>query len=160
MAALAQIIYKYQKSSLFKLILNSASQRQTLKNLLLELHEYLQFPFNEQLTEIILELCHLPVQNKHTIGKNRIRQFILNSVLPILFLWAERTGNKGFQQYIEGLHEEFPACDDTKLIQSYQKQFFSKSHKPVFNNYAIYQQGLFEIFAEQQTQNLFTKNSY
>jgi hypothetical protein len=71
-------------------------------------------------------------------------------------LWAERTGNKGFQQYIEGLFEEFPACDNTKLIQNYQKQLFNQSDSMDFNNFAIYQQGLFELIAEQQTQNLFS----
>lgn len=157
LAALAEIIHKYQGISLFKIILNSASERQTLQNLLQKLKTHLQFPFNNQLAGAIHSLYQLPVRNYHTIGIKRIQQFILNSVLPVLFLWAERTGNKGFQQYIKGLYEEFPSCDDAKLIQNYQRRFSSRLRKTDINKFAIYQQGLLELIAEQQTQNSFIK---
>lgn len=157
LAALAQIIYNYQGTSLFKTILNAASERKVLKKLLLTLQEYIQFSFNSQLVEAIKTFHQLPIQNHYTIGKKRNKQFILNSVLPILFLWAERTSNKGFQEYIEGLNEEFPVCDDTGLIQNYQKRLFKQSQNTDFNKFAIYQQGLFELLAEQKPQNLFEK---
>lgn len=152
LAALAQIVYKYQASSLFKVILNSASERQSLKNLLLKLQAHIQFPFHNQLIEAIQALYRFSINNTQTIGITRIRQFIINSVLPILFLWAERTGNTVFQQYIEGLYEEFPACDDTSMNKHCQTEFSDQSLKTNFNTFAIHQQGLLEFLAEKQTE--------
>lgn len=158
LAALAQIIYKYQASSLFKAMLKSVSERQSLKNLLLQLQAYMKFPFQIQLIEAIQTLYRFSIHNTQTIGITRFRQFIINFVLPIMFLWAERSGNSGFQQYIEGLYEEFPACDDTSLNKHYENKFSSPSFTTDFKKFAIYQQGLLEFQAEQQIPNLFKHN--
>jgi hypothetical protein len=56
-----------------------------------------------------------------------------------------------FQQYIEELYEDFPACDDTSLSKHYQTEFSDRLLKTNFNTFAIYRQGLFEFLAEKQT---------
>jgi hypothetical protein len=158
LAALSQIIYNYQAFPFFKEMLKSVGERLSLKNLLLKLQASIQFPFNDQLIDAIQSLYQISINNTQTIGITRIRQFIINFVLPIMFLWAERSGNSGFQQYIEGLYEEFPACESTNLIKHYQNKFSSPSLVTDFKKFAIYQQGLLEFQAEQQVPNLFRDN--
>ena len=158
LAALAQIIYNYQASSFFKAMLKSAGERLSLKNLLLKFQASIQFPFNDQLIDAIQSLYQISIYSTQTIGITRARQFIINFVLPIMFLWAERSGNSGFQQYVEGLYEEFPACESTRWINHYQNKFSSPSFVAGFKKFAIYQQGLLEFRAEQQVPNLFKYN--
>ncbi len=153
LAALAQIIFYYHTPSLFTRMLQGATQRSTLKKLLPNWQACLQLPFQRQLSDAIRILYRISNQSRQTIGLRRINQFIINSVLPLMFLWAERAGNYGFQQYIEGLYEDFPACEDAKIIQQVGAKFSDASIQPKFNKLAIHQQGLFELLAKKQFQS-------
>ncbi len=134
-------------------MLQCATERLVPENLLSNWQACLQIPFQKQLSDTILILYRLSNPNQKTIGLRRSNQFIINSVLPLMFLWAARAGNYGFQQYIEGLYEDFPACEDTKVIQQVGAKFSDASIQPKLNNLAIYQQGLFEFLAKKQIQS-------
>lgn len=145
-AALAQIIFQHRQSSPFEQVLQAAMARTSLKELMLSWQSCLQIPINSQLSQAVESVYGLRFPNRHTMGTCRMKQFIVNSVFPLLFLWAERKKNHGFQQYLLGLYEEFPACEDTGLLNR------STSGTPLpraFSRLAIYQQGLLEFFARQ-----------
>jgi len=149
LGALSQILFQYQGSSLFKKLLQSATSRLSLRNLVAEWHSYLRLPFRDELCAGIQSMFHVPIQIKQTVGSQRINQFIINAVFPLLYLWAGRSGNPGFQNYINGLYEEFPACENAKVIRQFGAELSNTSLK-----LAICQQGVLELFAEQNFRDL------
>jgi hypothetical protein len=153
LVALSQIIHHYYGTSLFTKMQQCATERLTLRKLLPKWQAYVQLPFDRQLINAVREMNGILNKNRYIIGLNRINQFIVNSVLPILFLWAERSRNYGFQCYIEGIYEDFPACEDSKVIQETASKFPDRS----LSKLAIYQQGLYELLAKTtiQSQRLF-----
>lgn len=144
LGALSQILFQYQSSSLFKELLRSATSRHSLNNLIAQWHSHLHLRFGRELTAAIQIMFNIPVQTKQTIGSQRINQFIVNAVFPLLYLWAGRSGNPGFQHYISGLYEEFPACENAKFIRQFGSELANTSLK-----LAVYQQGMLELLAER-----------
>lgn len=149
LAALAQIIFQHRQSSLFNRMLQFAMARMPLKHLLLSWQSCLQMPINHQLLQAVETIHRLRILNQQTIGITRMKQFIVNSAFPLLFLWAERKENYGFQQYLLGLYEAFPACEDARLLNRTASGAFCQR---VVSQLAIYEQGLLELTARQSVE--------
>jgi hypothetical protein len=144
LGALAQILFQFQGASLFKKLLQSAMSRLSLNNLIADWHSHLYLRFGRELSAAIQSMFNIPVSTKQIVGSQRINQFIINAVFPLLYLWAGHSGNPGFQHYISGLYEEFPACENAKIIRQVGAQLSNASLE-----LAVYQQGVLELFAEQ-----------
>lgn len=144
LAALSQILFQFQRTPLFKKLLQSATNRLSLNKLVAEWHSQLSLGFGRELSAAIASMFNLPVQAKYTVGSQRIDQFIVNAVFPLLYLWGRRTENPGFQHYINGLYEEFPACENARIVRQFDAALPDTSLK-----LAIHQQGALELLAEQ-----------
>ena len=145
LGALAQILFQYQGASLFNKLLQSASMRLSFKNLIAEWKSFLHLPIRGELSDVIQNMFGIPIQIRQIIGQQRINQFIINAALPMLYLWAERSNNPGFQQYISGIYEEFPACENAKVVRQFEAALSNTSSLKL----AIHQQGALELLVEQ-----------
>jgi hypothetical protein len=143
LAALSQIIFRYQGVPLFKKMLQSASKRLGLKHLIAEWKSFLNLPMSNELGAAIQDMYCIPLRISQIVGSQRINQFMVNAAIPLLYLWASRTHNHGFEQYISGLYEEFPACEDAKIFRQFKAVLSSSSTFSL----AIHQQGVLELLA-------------
>lgn len=150
LGALSQIIFMYQGVSLFKRMLESASKRLDLKHLVAEWKSCLNLPMSNGLGTAIQDMFCIPLRSNQIIGSQRTNQFIINAAMPLLYLWASRSHNPGFQHYISGLYEEFPACEDAKILRQFETILSNSSPLRL----AIHQQGALELLAEQSINSM------
>lgn len=145
LAGLSQIIFRYHSPSLFEEILTLARNRSPLKELLAAWQQRLQLRIQPQLINAIKRIYGIRHVPERTLGKTRFRQFIVNGLLPLLSLWAEHSGNFGFQQYIGWLYEEFPAIEEKYLIEKLLRDCPAAKLRCLINKSGFYQQGLLEF---------------
>jgi hypothetical protein len=145
MAAIAQILFHYQSPSLFQKLLYWARMRLSPSQLLQKWRSCLQFEIQSQLLTAINAIFKINPVFTRTMGDNRFGQFAINGILPIMFLWAHRTENFGFSQYLEWLYEEFPTVEDKKFIKKCLPFLPDHKIKNKLKRSGFYQQGFIEF---------------
>lgn len=79
------------------------------------------------------------------IGRERLRQLVVNSVLPILYLWARRSDNDGFADYLLSIYEAMPVCESAALFERICRQpQLPKPCAALLKSSGFYQQGFLE----------------
>ncbi|NIW79056.1 MAG: hypothetical protein GWN16_06140, partial [Calditrichae bacterium] len=63
-----------------------------------------------------------------------------------------RTDNTGFQAYLEGIYEQFPGIEDRQIVHRQTRLTDDPVLAKKIQDYAIYQQGMLELFSEKQKQ--------
>ena len=123
LAGFAQILFHYQTASLFQTLLRLFYQRQKIDPLLRKLEKALCLPLSPVFQPFLKELLSFRQLPRFSLGQKRCRQFVLNIVLPLFYLWGNYRESYGFQQYVEDLFFRFPSLEETRLLQPLEKQF-------------------------------------
>lgn len=144
LAGLAQLIFEYQANSLFKEILHCLMQRFPLARVMALAEPMLCRPLSPAFVPFFRALLGYRQLPALTMGKIRCRQFLLNIVFPLSYVWAERTHNPGFRWYLEDLFFQFPAVDDNRVVR-----LLSAGKKLPHPHRAYTAQALLEIAARQ-----------
>lgn len=154
LAALAQLLYRYQSGGLFQHLLDIAVQRLPYSRMLAEWRACLMLPLDPRLETALGEYPGLRQLPGAIVGQSRVQQFCLNALLPILSLWSERSGNRGFRDYLAGCYENFPATEDARMLQAQIRQVGDAHLCRTLQRSAFYQQGLLEALALQSEKTL------
>ena len=72
---------------------------------------------------------------------------MVNSLLPLLCIWARQTGSFGFREYLSELYETFPSTEDAGVIRSQLNQIDNAGLAKAIRKSAFYQQGMLEYMA-------------
>ena len=78
------------------------------------------------------------------MGRQRIYQFLVNTMLPLFYVWAEKTGNPGFQHYLGDLYFQCPACESSIHFRNLEQSPLQPAVKTRVKQFAAYQQGILE----------------
>ncbi len=116
LAGFAQILFHYQRNSLFQTLLRLFYQRQEIDQLLPALEQVLCLPLSPVFQPFLQELLSFRQVPRRSLGRRRCRQFVLNIVIPLLHLWGNYRESFGFQQYLEDLYFRFPALEESRLF--------------------------------------------
>lgn len=154
LAALAQLLYHYQAGGLFQRLLDIAAQRLPYSRMLAGWRACLMLPPDPRLGAALREYPGLKQLPGVIVGQSRVQQFCLNALLPILSLWAERSGNSGFRDYLAGCYENFPATEDARMLQMQIRQIDDAEMRRSLRRSAFYQQGFLEALALQPGNSL------
>lgn len=144
LAALAQLLASRPRFNLFAEFLARAVQRPRPAQLLQAWQQLLLQPLSPSLHQALQTLLGWPHLPTRPLGRQRARQILLNVVLPLLLLWARRTGNPGFALYLEGLYETFPGCEDPALFQHRRWPALPRDLQSRLRQSAFLQQGFLE----------------
>ncbi|GAB4374369.1 MAG: DUF2851 family protein [Calditrichia bacterium] len=125
LAGYAQLLYHYQESGLFSTLLEPFMSRSPLSQLLPGLQGRLCLPLNPELVSFLSEFLGFRHPCAHTMGVQRCRQFILNILLPLYYLWSVHQGSPGFQIYLEDLYFHFPAVEENAVVRHYAPRISS-----------------------------------
>jgi hypothetical protein len=77
------------------------------------------------------------------LGRNKVRQIIINTVLPFMFAYGLHTGDRELSYKSKGLYSNFPGLEGNHLI-SYMKAVLKMNTKLKLT--AVEQQGLIHLF--------------
>lgn len=143
-AGYAQILYRYQNDTLFQTILEIFVQRDSLCELLKSLEKLLRIPISPVFTPYFRALLGLEKWPTFTLGRQRCYQFILNILLPLMYLWGEKHHNPGFLIYLEDLYFNFPVVDNNSLLR-----IAKNSLQDIPFNKAYLQQAALEFFLQK-----------
>ena len=77
------------------------------------------------------------------LGKNKIRQIIVNTILPFLFAYGLYTGDRELSFKSESIYENFPGLEKNHLL-SYMKTVLKMNTERKLT--AVEQQGLIQLF--------------
>ncbi len=150
LAGLAQLLFQYSTSALFRELLADALSRQPLHTLLPRWIRRLHIPLSPQLMTALRLSGAISRPPVHAMGLTRIKQFLMNGLLPLLCLWADKSGSPGFRYYLEGIYESFPACEDEGFIQASLPRSLSVRQNALLSRSGYYQQGLLEWLSRGQ----------
>lgn len=144
LSALAGWLYRYQSPGLFEKLLSSAMERLPLPETLGRWQNCLQLPADPALAALLRERLGYIALPRNIIGVSRLRQFFLNALIPLLCIWAERSGNPGFRAYLGGLFESFPAAEDRHLLSRQLAGIANGDLARKVRQSGYYQQGMIE----------------
>lgn len=144
LAGYAQILFHYQEQSLFQFLLDIVMNRFPLPRMVREVEQSLSLPLSPAFASFFQELLGVRQLPRHSMGGMRCRQFILNIVLPLSYVWAHTRKSPGFRTYLKALYFHFPEIDINRMVRFYQQQ---SSQWP--RHRAYIQQGLLE-YSQQQ----------
>jgi len=150
LASLSQILFEYQYPSFLEKVLSISMNRLPLNQYSATLLSFLRLELNQNLLlflKNVFNLKHIPL---YTIGKTRVTQIIINSILPILYLWAVRNQNEGFSQYIQWVYENLPSSEDNIILRRIKRSIKDPRMLKMLNDSAYIQQGLIEYFSIKQ----------
>ncbi|MFZ0388845.1 MAG: DUF2851 family protein, partial [Calditrichia bacterium] len=143
LAGLSQVIHQYPSQKLFSRLESCFSAREQLPSLLQKIENLLALPLSTTFTPFFRELLGYRGLPERAIGKNRIRQFVLNMLLPFFYQWAGQQGSSGYQLYLEDLYFQFPACDNNHVLRHFSSPGVSKISRKAF-----YQQACLEYYRQ------------
>lgn len=149
LAALAQLLYQHQAPGLWEKLSGVAMQRLPLPATLAAWEDCLRCRAGQPLEAVLSHLLHFRRLPGQLIGATRLRQFLVNGLLPLLITWAERSGNQGFRAYLEGLWESFPSAEDPGVIRRQLQLISDPALARRIAQSAFYQQGMLELAACQ-----------
>jgi hypothetical protein len=142
LAGLSELWFRWRHNGLFKTLLSEARQRPPYPVLLKKWQAILQHSFSSAFSEKMRFTCGCKRLPAFVLGRERQHQFMLNSLLPLLCSWSEKTSNNGFWEYLWGAIEAFPSTEPQNLINRLtggRSPLPEQLHKSGF-----YQQGLLE----------------
>ncbi len=152
LAGFARILFTYQEKLLFGELLQQFSQRYFLSRLLPEVEARLCIPLGSEFRAVFTRLLGLSSLPGTSMGRGRCRQFILNIILPLFYVWSHINHCPGFLQYLEDLYFEFPAVDDNVWLRE------QSNRNPAGRiNRAYIQQGLLEYHYQKFSPGNLTK---
>jgi len=143
LAALATLLYHHQNSSLFHELLHLAMERLPLSKFLSGVVGTLKVPFSEVFSSVLKVYLNHKRLPRYGVGVLRVYQFVVNQLLPLLYLWARRTGNDFFAEYLLELYLEFPSAEQPEVIYRLGQSVIP-TLLPVIRKRAALQQGLLE----------------
>ncbi len=149
LAALAQIYYDLSGSGLFAPLREAAARRASPGVLLQAWAAVLQRPLSTGLQEAIAAIYGYRRVPGRTLGQVRLRQFLINGLLPLLHGWAARRRQWGFQIYLEAIYEQFPSAEEAGLLQRWLAQARPAALAEGVRKSGFLQQGLLEYLAGQ-----------
>ncbi len=155
LAAFSQLLFAFRDRSLFSELLEIAMQRLPAGNLLQLWRKKLKLPMDRTLITVFPLLAQHPPGAAHTIGESRFRHLVVNALLPLLYIWAEKTGNKGFRIYLQSVYEEIPGAQSFQQINSTIAALKNEELAKLLRSQAFYQQGILEFYALHQRQTPF-----
>ncbi|RMI03397.1 MAG: DUF2851 family protein [Calditrichaeota bacterium] len=151
LALLAELLYHHPPGVLFARLLEVARERLPLSRALPRWAACLRVPPERALREALRALYGWKRLPTDRLGHTRIRQFLINALLPLFSLWAERCGHWGFQQYIEGLYEAFPGAEDDSVTRRLQHLVSGDRLRRAVARRGFFQQGVLEALAGAPT---------
>lgn len=137
LAGLAQLLFEYQNQDLFQNLLNLFSGRLSLEGLLQGVEKILCLPLSLQFPPYLKELLGYQRLPANAIGRDRCRQFILNILLPLFYVWGRLHNSPGFQMYLEDLYYSFPAADDTPILRHFSGPGQERAAKKAYIQQAL-----------------------
>lgn len=149
LGALALWLYQYQSPGLFEKLLGIAMERRPLRETIRSWQRCLQLPFDPAIAEAVRQRLKVEQVPGTVIGVSRLKQIYLNVLLPLFSVWAERSNNVGFQTYLGGLYESFPASEAGRIIEVQSRLVSDPAFRAQIRQSGFYQQGLFEYMAAQ-----------
>lgn len=150
LAALAQLLPSRRGPSIFPALQASLMERSPLKKVLFDCENLLRRPLTAALKNALCELQPDSNAAQFTLGRQRVRQFVVSSLLPLMWAIAARRQQTGFQIYLEDLYEQFPGSESPDMIKSYVPLKTADSLRALIGKSAFYQQGVLEFYALRQ----------
>ena len=150
LAAYAQLLFAFQHDSLFRELLDIAMQRMPARQLLAAWRKRLRIPIDSSLLTVFPLLAQHAPASAHTIGESRFRHLVVNSLLPLLYVWASKTGNKGFAVYLQSIYEDIPGAQSFGQLNNTIASLKDKKLAELLRSHAFYQQGILEFYALHQ----------
>ncbi len=147
MAALAQLLYHFQNEGLFSAMLDIASRRMALPQTIDHWQRRLALSMDRDLRKLLQRQYRFNKLPQKIMGQQRIRQFIINGVLPVLSHWAQCRGNFGFRLYLDGLYENFPGSETATALKRQLRNCAGTELASLIKQRAFFQQGLLEHLA-------------
>ena len=90
------------------------------------------------------------VKSRHPgnlIGKEKAREMVVNVVLPVIFAYAEQTGDHELLNRLKEVYLCFPLLEENKITREMKKQvLITNKTSPKIINTACRQQGLIHIY--------------
>ena len=83
------------------------------------------------------------------IGQNRAADIVINVVLPVVFAYAQRSGEQALQTAVVEIYAKYPKLQDNRVTRHVAKRIFrdGEKHSSVVSS-AIRQQGLIHIYKD------------
>lgn len=147
LGALAQWLYQYQSPGLFEKLLSITMERRPLRETIRSWQSCLQLPFDPAIAEAVRQRLKVERVPGAVIGVSRLKQIFLNVLLPLFSVWAERSNNIGFRNYLGGLYESFPASEENRIIEAQSRLVSDPALRVQIRRSGFYQQGLYEYMA-------------
>jgi len=144
MAALAQLLYHFRREGLFTAMLDIAGRRMALSQTIHHWQRRLALPMDQDLQKLLQTQYRFNKLPGKILGQMRIRQFIINGVLPALSYWAQCRGNFGFRIYLDGLYENFPGSETATALKRQLHNCAGTELESLLKHRAFFQQGLLE----------------
>ena len=153
LAAIAQLLYQYQSPGLFQKLLLAAMDRLPTPETISRWHQILRLKTNSRLAAVLKSTSNFKQIPPHIIGQTRLKQFMVNSLLPLLCIWARQTGSYGFREYLSELYETFPSAEDAGVIRAQLDHIDDAVLAETIRKSAFYQQGLLELMGNRSLLN-------
>ena len=150
LAILANWLYQYSPSQLFQSVLAMAMERLPMHQWIGHMRQFFCQPLPAYFIPVLQGVVRFQRLKEVKLGEVRFRQLMVNSILPILMLWAKERHEFGFQQYLESCYEQFPSCEDGEWVKKFQNLVSDIRLKKALKNSALLQQGMFEWLARQE----------
>jgi hypothetical protein len=139
LAGFAQIFFNFQSFSLFSQLFNIISSRPSVAKLLPQIEKILCTPLSFDLIRFLKTGLGFNFPIQRTMGRERCELFVLNILLPLFYVWAQKNDNTGFLLYLEDIYFNFPKVDKNKALQCISIKVEQKAR-----NKAYVQQGIME----------------
>ena len=144
LAAIAFLLYRYQQPTLFEELLDLCSRRLPIQALLPSILAVLGQPYPDNFQNVLAGGRKKPAIPRHVMGRQRIHQFLVNAMLPLFYVWAEKTANPGFRSYLGDLYFQCPACESSNHFRKVDESPMLPAVKMRVRRFAAYQQGILE----------------
>ena len=100
--------------------------------------------FNQNL-EKLFSSNHEELPDNYKLGKERIKAILLNILIPIVILYAEKMNFPNLVKLCERIYSSIPGQIDNRIINS-MSQFLDISKRKIIRRSAMHQQGLLKIY--------------
>lgn len=144
-AGMVQIVKKFYRTGFLDGFLHIFKGNEDYKAIINELESSLMVPargywhqhyrFDESLREA------LPKKSTALIGRDRVRDIVVNIILPVLYLYGENSQDGKLQNRVKEIYVKFPKLSENSITRAMQVQLFGRMVKGVIQN-SQQQQGL------------------
>jgi hypothetical protein len=139
LAGMSFLIFKYSKrgifSGIYEVINKIAKPEELEKALFVKANGFWTTHYNFSGT------AHKP--NTILIGKDRIRDIVINIVVPIFILYSERTKNSELKDKLLKFYKEYPPASENEITRAVKSTLLNDIK---IKSSAQLQQGMIEIF--------------